>query len=96
MPLPAGPAAAAIAIAALLAAGPAVAQPSAMLPARPDAATDKFATMEKPARRAISVACSKEADDQGPRGRARGQFRSACKRDKAAAATTQTGADNPK
>jgi len=97
MTLSACPAAAAIAIAALLATGSAFAQPSAMLAARPDAAPDKFATMEKPARRAISVACSKEADDQGLRGRARGKFRSACKRDKAAAATATAAApDKPK
>jgi hypothetical protein len=74
-------AAATAAIAVLLAAGPASSQPGLALPGRPDAATDKFATMDKPARRAISVACSKEADDQGLKGRARGKFRSACKRD---------------
>jgi len=95
MTLSACRAAAAVTIAALLAAGPALAQPGAMLPTRPDAATDKFATMDKPARRAISVACSKEADDQGLRGKARGKFRSACKRDKAAAATAAV-ADKPK
>ncbi|MGC2781191.1 MAG: hypothetical protein WA418_36700 [Bradyrhizobium sp.] len=93
MTLSARAAAAAAAIATLLAAGPASSQPALTLPSRPDAATDKFATMDKPARRAISVACSKEADDQGLRGRARGKFRSACKRDKAAAASA---ADKPK
>ena len=85
-------AAATAAIAVLLAAGPASSQPGLALPGRPDAATDKFATMDKPARRAIS----KEADDQGLKGRARGKFRSACKRDKAAAAAAAAPADKPK
>ncbi len=89
-------AASAAAIAVLLAAGPALSQPGLTLPTRPDAAADKFATMDKPARLAISVACSKEADDQGLRGRARGKFRSACKRDKAAAAATAPAPDKPK
>ncbi|GLH79166.1 hypothetical protein SSBR45G_40750 [Bradyrhizobium sp. SSBR45G] len=91
-------AAAATAIATLLAAGPASSQHGLALPARPDAATDIFATMDKPARRAISMACSKEADDQGLfRGKARGKFRSACKRDKAAAAAAAaTSPDKPK
>ncbi|WP_315798986.1 PsiF family protein [Bradyrhizobium sp. SZCCHNRI3043] len=77
---------AAIAIATLWTAGPACSQPGLTLPARPDAATDKFASLDKAARRTISVACSKEADEQGLKGKARGKFRSACKRDKAAAA----------
>ncbi|WP_257167386.1 PsiF family protein [Bradyrhizobium sp. SRS-191] len=96
MTLPARAAATLAAIAILLAAGPAVCQPGLTLPARPDAATDKFATMEKTARRAISVACSKEADEQGLKGKARGKFRSACKRDKAAAATSTAVPDKPK
>ncbi|WP_315722103.1 MULTISPECIES: hypothetical protein [unclassified Bradyrhizobium] len=88
-------AAAAVATAILLAAGPASSQPGLTLPSRPDAATDKFATMDKTARRAISVACSKEADDQGLKGKARGKYRSACKRDKAAAAAAAAPAPTP-
>jgi hypothetical protein len=88
---------AAAALAAVLA-GPARSQPGMTLPARPDAAADKFTTLDKPVRRTISIACSKEADDQGLRGKARGKFRSACKRDKAAAAaaTAATATDKPK
>jgi hypothetical protein len=96
MVLTARAAAAAAIIVALSAAGPASSQPALTLPARPDAATDKFATMDKPARRAISVACSKEADDQGLKGKPRGKFRSACKRDKAAAAASTAVPDKPK
>ena len=95
MTLSARAAASAAAIAVLLAADPALSQPGSTLPARPDAAADRFATMDKPARRAISIACSKEADDQGLRGRARGKFRSACRRDKAAAAATTPAPDKP-
>jgi hypothetical protein len=89
-------AAAAVATAILLAAGPASSQPGLTLPSRPDAATDKFATMDKTARRAISVACSKEADDRGLKGKARGKYRSACKRDKAAAAAPAPTPEKPK
>ncbi|MGY3448396.1 hypothetical protein [Bradyrhizobium sp. USDA 4353] len=90
-------AAAATAIATLLAAGPAFSQPGLALPARPDAATDTYATLDKSTRRAISMACSKEADEQGLfRGKARGKFRSACKRDKAAAASAPAVPDKPK
>ncbi|CCD93950.1 conserved hypothetical protein [Bradyrhizobium sp. ORS 375] len=78
-----------------MAAGPAFSQPGLTLPARPDAATDKFSTLDKPARRAISVACSKEADEQGLKFKARAKFRSACKRDKAAAATPAPAAASP-
>ncbi|WP_035658977.1 hypothetical protein [Bradyrhizobium sp. STM 3809] len=88
-------AAAAAAIATLLAAGPAFSQPGLTLPSRPDAATDKFSTLDKTARRAISVACSKEADEQGLRFKARGKFRSACKRDKAAAVAAPAPAAAP-
>ncbi len=86
---------AAIAIATLWTAGPACSQPGLTLPARPDAATDKFASLDKAARRTISVACSKEADEQGLKGKARGKFRSACKRDKAAAAAAATPVPAP-
>ncbi|CAL80152.1 hypothetical protein BRADO6544 [Bradyrhizobium sp. ORS 278] len=80
-----------------MAAGPAFSQHGLSLPSRPDAATDTYATMDKSTRRAISMACSKEADDQGLfHGKARGKFRSACKRDKAAAAAAAAPADKPK
>ncbi|MGJ4893222.1 hypothetical protein ACQR1Y_33905 [Bradyrhizobium sp. HKCCYLRH3099] len=90
---------AAAAIATLLAAGPAWSQPGLTLPSRPDAATDKFSTLDKTTRRTISMACSKEADEQGIfRGKARGKFRSACKQEKAAALTAPAPAapDKPK
>lgn len=64
---------------------PTPASPAASTPAAPNPAADPTAGLDKQAKRAISVACSKEADDQGLKGKARGKFRSACKKEKSAA-----------
>ncbi len=65
----------------------ALAQTNAQTPASPaakPAATSPAASAPTPAkpRSALSLECSKKADAQGLRGKARKKFRSACKRGK--------------
>ncbi len=81
------------AFASLLLAGPVLAQSTTTAPAKTETpASDKAAPVEKKARSAASLECSKEADEKGLKGKERRKFRSACKKEKAAggAAATET------
>jgi len=78
----------AAAVASLLLAGPAFAQSTTTPSSKTEApAADKAAPgADKKARSAVSLECSKEADEKGLHGKERKKFRSACRREKAGAA----------
>ncbi|WP_424628171.1 PsiF family protein [Bradyrhizobium sp. SYSU BS000235] len=63
---------------------------TAATPAPAAPATSAAPAKAKPERSAASLACSKQADEKGLKGKERKKFRSQCKRDAAKAGSTTT------